>query len=227
MGFIFSKDKSKSKQPPSKRKTEEMTEKDKAALQVKRQRDRLIKYEKEMQKKIDRETEICKQLLKQKKRDKAKLALRKKKYQQNLLEKARNQLLNIEELIENVEAAQMQQEVFAAMQTGTELLQQINSEMSIEEVEQLMDDTAEAIAYQEELNQLLSGQLNDIDEADCLKELEQLEAMEADEIGMEMPNVPNKPIGKDVDNNKEEIVEEEEEEEEPQKEKKKKQVLVE
>merc|ERR1719229_1743253 len=71
-----------------------------------------------MQKKIDRETEICKQLLKQKKRDKAKLALRKKKFQMNLLEKARGQLLNIEELIENVEAAQMQQDIFKAMQTG-------------------------------------------------------------------------------------------------------------
>merc|ERR1719150_214189 len=70
-----------------------------------------------MQEKIDRETEICKQLLKQKKRDKAKLALRKKKYQTNLLEKARNQLFNIEELIEKVEEAQMQQEVFKAIQT--------------------------------------------------------------------------------------------------------------
>jgi len=201
-----------------------MSEKDKAALDVKRQRDRLIKYEKEMQKKIDRETEMCKKLLKAGKRDQAKLALRKKKYQQNLLEKTRNQLLNIEELIENVEAAQMQQEVFKAMQVGTDLLQKINSEMSIEEVEQLMDDTAEAIAYQQELNDLLSQDLTAADEDDVLKELAQIEQMEADELGLEMPDAPSKEVQKEDQQQVEEEEEEEEEAEEPQKQKK--QVLV-
>ena len=215
MGFIFSKDKKDKKQAPSKRRNDEMTEKDKAALQVKRQRDRLKKYEEQMQIKIDRETELCKKLLKEKKRDKAKLALRKKKYQMNLLDKARNQLFNIEQLIEEVEVAEQQQQVLKAMQAGTDLLKQINSEMSLQDVEQLMDDTAEAIAFQEELNQILSGQLNDVDEEDCLKELAQLEQMEADELGLEMPDAPNKQIGDAVV---------EEEQEEPQKEKK--QVLV-
>merc|ERR1712176_634323 len=181
-----------------------------------RQRDRLIKYEKNMQKKIDRETEICKALLKQKKRDKAKLALRKKKYQMNLLEKARNQLFNIEELIENVESAQMQQDIFKAMQTGTELLQKINSEMDLDEVEQLMDDTAEAIQYQQELNEILSQSLTDVDDEDVLKELAQIEQMEADEMQMAMPDVPSQKIKNDVI--------EEVEPEQPQKQKK--QVLV-
>eukprot|EP00484_Ammonia_sp_Unknown_P021777 CAMPEP_0197028088 /NCGR_PEP_ID=MMETSP1384-20130603/7870_1 /TAXON_ID=29189 /ORGANISM="Ammonia sp." /LENGTH=226 /DNA_ID=CAMNT_0042457035 /DNA_START=149 /DNA_END=829 /DNA_ORIENTATION=+ len=225
MGFLFSKEKkgNDAKKPP-KRPKEEMSEKDKAALDVKRQRDRLIKYEKEMQKKIDRETEMCKKLLKAGKRDQAKLALRKKKYQQNLLEKTRNQLLNIEELIENVEAAQMQQEVFKAMQVGTDLLQKINSEMSIEEVEQLMDDTAEAIAYQQELNDLLSQDLTAADEDDVLKELAQIEQMEADELGLEMPDAPSKEVQKEDQQQVEEEEEEEEEAEEPQKQKK--QVLV-
>merc|ERR1712080_145020 len=120
--------------------------------------------------------EICKQLLKAGQRDKAKLALRKKKYQTNLLDKTRNQLLNIEQLIDNIEAAQMQQELMSAMQTGTDLLQQINAEIgSIEDVEQLMDDTAEAIAFQNELNEVLSQSLAEVDEEDVLKELAQLD----------------------------------------------------
>merc|ERR1711997_969998 len=160
-------------------------------------------------------------LLKQKKRDKAKLCLRKKKYQQNLLEKARNQLLNIEQLIEEVESAEMQQEVLKAMQTGTDLLQKINNEMSLEEVEQLMDDTAEAIAYQQELNQILSESLTDVDDEEVLKELAQIEQMEADQMGLEMPDVPNKQIKEQQDDF---VEEEEEEEEKPEKEKK--QVLV-
>lgn len=197
-----------------------MSEKDKAGLQVKRQRDRLKKYEQQMQTKIDKETELIKKLLKEKKRDKAKLALRKKKYQTNLLDKARNQLFNIEQLIEEIDVAEQQQEVLKAMQAGTDLLKQINSEMSLEDVEQLMDDTAEAIAFQEELNQILSGELNDVDEEDCLKELAQLEQMEADELGLEMPDAPSKQIGKEQDQDQDAVVEEEE----PQKEKK--QVLV-
>eukprot|EP01083_Nonionella_stella_P008113 23435_1 len=221
MGFLFG-DKDKKKSKPSKRRNDDLSEKDQAALEVKRQRDRLKKYEKEMQKKIDRETEICKQLLRQKKRDQAKLALRKKKYQTNLLEKTRNQLLNIEELIENVESAQMQQEVMKAMQTGTDLLQQINSEMSLEEVEQLMDDTAEAIAFQQELNQILSENLTEIDDEEVLKELAQIEQMEADALGLEMPEAPTKAINQDEQKDENKNVKQEEE---PQQ-KEKKQVLV-
>merc|ERR1712228_1042591 len=128
----------------------------------------------------------------------AKLALRKKKYQTNLLEKARNQLFNIEELIENVESAQMQQDIVAAMQTGTELLQQINSEMDLDEVEQLMDDTAEAIAYQQELNEILSQSLTDVDDEDVLNELAQIEQMEADQMELDMPDAPKREINKDL-----------------------------
>merc|ERR1712130_1040646 len=138
----------------------------------------------------------------------------------NLLDKARNQLFNIEQLIENVESAQMQQDIFKAMQTGTELLQQINSEMDLDEVEQLMDDTAEAIAYQQELNDILSQSLMDVDDDEVLKELEAIEQMEADEMALNMADAPTKAIKSDI------IEEEVEEKEKPQKQKQKKQVLV-
>merc|ERR1719206_1480782 len=59
MGALFGKSKSNKSGGKSKRRNDEMSEKDKAALQVKRQRDRLIKYEKQMMAKIERETEIC------------------------------------------------------------------------------------------------------------------------------------------------------------------------
>merc|ERR1712048_611251 len=116
----------------------------------------------------------------------------------NLLDKARGQLLNIEQLIEEVESAQMQQEIFKAMQTGTELLQQINSEMDLDEVEQLMHDTAEAIAYQQELNDILSQNLTEVDDDAVLKALEAIEQMEADEMALGMADVPTKPIKSDI-----------------------------
>ena len=73
MGFLFggNKDKGNNKNnAKSKRPKEQLTEKDKASLQVQRQRDRLKKYEKKMQEKIDRETEICRKLLREKKKKK-------------------------------------------------------------------------------------------------------------------------------------------------------------
>merc|ERR1712210_412101 len=94
---------------------------------------------------------------------------------------------------------------------GTDLLQQINAEIgSIEDVEQLMDDTAEAIAFQNELNEVLSQSLAEVDEEDVLKELAQLEQMEADELGLEMPSAPNKPLA--AEEQKENQVEDAEEE---------------
>ena len=56
-----------------------------------------------------------------------------------------------------------------------------------------MDDTAEAIAKQKEIDELLSGQLTQEDEDDVLRELEQLVEAEAEhqrELEAELPEVP-------------------------------------
>eukprot|EP00485_Elphidium_margaritaceum_P005956 CAMPEP_0202695996 /NCGR_PEP_ID=MMETSP1385-20130828/9395_1 /ASSEMBLY_ACC=CAM_ASM_000861 /TAXON_ID=933848 /ORGANISM="Elphidium margaritaceum" /LENGTH=221 /DNA_ID=CAMNT_0049352087 /DNA_START=66 /DNA_END=731 /DNA_ORIENTATION=- len=220
MGFLFSKEKNTKK---DKRPKEQLSDKDQAMLDVKRQRDRLLKYEKKMDATIERETQICKSLLKAGKKDKAKLTLRKKKYQQNLLEKARNQLLNVEQLIDNIEEAQMQQQVFDAMKVGNDLLTQINSQIDLDEVEKLMDDAAENIQFQQELNDLLSQDLTAADEEDVLKELAQIEQMEADEMALNMPDAPKKEIAASEDQDQDQEIEEEEPQPQQQQ---KKQVLV-
>ncbi len=67
---------------------------------------------------------------------------------------------------------------------------------SIEEIEAIMDDTAEAVEKQKEIDSLLSGQLTAEDEDDVLKELDDLVASEAvgddnqEEVG-ELPEVPS------------------------------------
>jgi hypothetical protein len=42
----------------------------------------------------------------------------------------------------------MQSDVFAALKEGNESLKQINSQMSAEDIEKLMEETEEGIAYQ-------------------------------------------------------------------------------
>ncbi len=82
------------------------------------------------------------------------------------------------------------------LKTGNEALKKANEMFSIEEIEAIMDDTAEAVEKQKEIDSLLSGQLTAEDEDDVLKELDDLVASEAvgddnqEEVG-ELPEVPS------------------------------------
>lgn len=152
-----------------------MSSNDKAVLELKRQRDRLKKYQKQLDVVIARETEMAKELLRKKDKRKAMLCLKKKKYQQQCLEKAEAQLLNLDEMVNAIEYAQIEQKVFEALTEGKDTLQKLNEQTSLEDVEKLMEDTAEAIAYQEELNDVLGGALTELDEEDVLSELADLE----------------------------------------------------
>lgn len=98
MGNLFSSRKGKDK----------ITARDKAILELKVQRDRLKQYQKKViiilntikiEVVIARETEVAKQQLAAGNKDRALLALRRKKYQQTTLEKTFAQLLNLEQLV--------------------------------------------------------------------------------------------------------------------------------
>jgi hypothetical protein len=77
------------------------------------------------------------------------LALRRKKYQESLLAKTDAQLEQLEKLTSSVEFALIQKDVVFGLQQGAKVLKEIHAEMGgIEKVEKLMEETAEAIAYQ-------------------------------------------------------------------------------
>lgn len=80
-----------------------VTSRDRAILDLKVQRDRLKQYQKRITNVLTRETEIAKEHLKAGHRDKALLALKKKKYQEQLMEKTSVQLLNLEQMVECIE----------------------------------------------------------------------------------------------------------------------------
>lgn len=48
-----------------------------------------------------------------------------------------------------IEFAMVEQQVFEGLQRGNEVLAELQQELSLEDVEKLMADTAEAIAYQQ------------------------------------------------------------------------------
>jgi hypothetical protein len=117
---------------------------------MKNQRDKLRQYQKRITVLTDREKEIAKECLAKGQTDKAKLALRRKKYQESLLSKTDAQLAQLEVLTNDVEFALVQKDVIFGLQQGTAVLKEIHKEIGgIENVEKLLADNEEARAYQE------------------------------------------------------------------------------
>ncbi|ODQ76943.1 hypothetical protein BABINDRAFT_163945, partial [Babjeviella inositovora NRRL Y-12698] len=177
-------------QPPK------ITAQDKAVLQLKIQRDRLIQYQQKLSLVTGRELQIAQELLRANNKSRALLALKKKKYQQSMLDKSYNQLATLEELIGNIEFKLVEKDFFAGLQTGSELLKQLNREVSLEKVEKIMDDTAEGIAYQEEVSEMLGSAINEQEAAEVEEELER---MEREELAKQpakvvLPEAPQNPL---------------------------------
>lgn len=83
------------------------------------------------------------------------------------------------------EKAQVQ--VVEALRQGKDALNALNEQMPLDEVEALMEETQEAIAYQEEVSNMLAGAFSEKDETDLDAEYENLVASE---IAASLPEVP-------------------------------------
>ncbi|EHK45454.1 hypothetical protein TRIATDRAFT_284374 [Trichoderma atroviride IMI 206040] len=172
-------------------KQSKITEQDKAILDMKIQRDRLHQYQRRITVLTNKETEIAKQLLAKGDKKRALLALRRKKYQESLLSKTDAQLEQLEKLTASVEFAQIQKDVVFGLQQGTKVLSEIHAEMGgIEHVEKLMEENAEAIAYQNEISEMLGTRITAQDEEEVEDELAALEA-EMSGVNQKLPTVPN------------------------------------
>lgn len=166
-----------------------VTEQDKAVLQLKQQRDKLKQYQKRITLQLQREREVAKQLLHDGKKEKAKLLLKKKRYQEQLLEKTDNQISNLEKMVGDLEFAQIELKVIEGLKIGNDCLKKMHEVMSIEEVERIMDETQEGIDYQRQIDELLAGSLTSEDEEAILEELEAITQED-----LELPEAPKEPL---------------------------------
>ncbi|KAK2172351.1 hypothetical protein NP493_971g00038 [Ridgeia piscesae] len=154
-------------------------------------------YQKKTEVQLEQLRQTAKQLLALGRTDKAKLLLRKKKYQDTLLTKTSQQLDNIEKMVHNLEFAQLEMTVVEGLKAGNEALKKLHEILSIEDVEKIMDETNEAVEYQREIDAILVGGLTQEDETDVLTELDQIlmESMPAapksvEEEAVNLPDVP-------------------------------------
>ncbi|XP_049633226.1 charged multivesicular body protein 6 [Suncus etruscus] len=171
------------------KKQSRVTEQDKAVLQLKQQRDKLRQYQKRVSQQLEREREVARQLLRDGKKDRAKLLLKKKRYQEQLLDKTDQQIASLESMVQSIEFAQIEMKVLQGLQFGNECLKKMHQVMSMEEVERILDETQEAVEYQRQIDELLAGSLTQEDE-DAV--LEELQAITQEHV--ELPDVPSEPL---------------------------------
>ncbi|XP_063513085.1 charged multivesicular body protein 6 isoform X1 [Pongo pygmaeus] len=171
------------------KKQSRVTEQDKAILQLKQQRDKLRQYQKRIAQQLERERALARQLLRDGRKERAKLLLKKKRYQEQLLDRTENQISSLEAMVQSIEFTQIEMKVMEGLQFGNECLNKMHQVMSIEEVERILDETQEAVEYQRQIDELLAGSFTQEDE-DAI--LEELSAITQEQI--ELPEVPSEPL---------------------------------
>ncbi|KAI0274739.1 Snf7 family [Gloeopeniophorella convolvens] len=168
-----------------------ITAQDRAILDLKLQRDNLKRYQKRYV--LDREHEIAKQHLAAGHKDRALIALRRRKYQEGLLVKTDGQLENLEQLVSTIEFSLVEVSVLHGLKQGNAVLKEIHKELNVENVEKLLEETAEAREYQREIDSMLTNNLS-LDEEDEvqaeLRALQQESLREQKTENIRLPDVP-------------------------------------
>ncbi|RWW54125.1 hypothetical protein BHE74_00039350 [Ensete ventricosum] len=150
-----------------------ITEVDRAILSLKTQRRKLAQYQEQvssfltphfscfslsfspffvrLEVVIEAEKQAARDLIREKRKDRALIALKKKKTQEELLKKVDAWLINVEQQLADIELASKQKAVFDSLKAGSDAMKAIQSEINLADVQKLMDDSAEAKAYQEQI----------------------------------------------------------------------------
>lgn len=123
---------------------DEASPRDRAILDLKVQRDRLRRYQENIFVILDKERAIALDCLRADDKQRALFILRRKKYQERLLESVSMHLKNVEEMVHTIEFQMVQNGVFQALKLGNEVLRKLQDEISAQDLLEMSEQVKEA-----------------------------------------------------------------------------------
>lgn len=176
--------------PSKSRKAGEITEADRAVLALKTQRRKLSKESVRLEAAVVRETAAAKSLIASNNKERALLVLRRRVLHQQQLSRLDAWQLNVEQLLSNMQVAKQQGLIFAALKSGSEAVAQMQKDVTIADVEALMQTSAAASAMQQEMQDALSASMTPEQDAAAQAELAEMEAQQEDAEALQLPHAP-------------------------------------
>ena len=119
--------------------------KDKAILNLKLARDKLLRYRSKMEIDMKKLESQARELIALKLKNRALLVLKLKRYKEKEVDGIDAKLMTVQSQISDLEWASINLTIITAIESGTRELNRIHEERSLEDVQMLMDETNEAI----------------------------------------------------------------------------------
>lgn len=176
----------------------QITDNDRAILQLKRSKDEIHKFTRKTDQLIISEKARLQQMIKEnpgkyKKDVKVRFLLKRIHYQDHLLQQALEQLINLENLVSTLEYKLVELQFVKGLERGNQILTKLNKEFK--NVDDLMDNVQEQITYQNEIDDVLAHSVVGVDdfEAELDRELEQMDREVNPETAVHMPSTDKLP----------------------------------
>jgi division protein CdvB (Snf7/Vps24/ESCRT-III family) len=174
----------------------EISDIDRAVLDLKNARDRLTRYRNKLQADSDKLVEQARQA-KSKGRDSTALGLlRLRKYKTQQANAVDEQLLTVLRMVETIDSKQNEKQVLDALASGKDALKRMHEETTVDDILNLMDQIQEEIAVEQEITEILQGvpTLSPADELAVEHELEMMRAemneAKVNDTPVQLPAVP-------------------------------------
>mmetsp|Transcript_29012 Transcript_29012/g.79601 ORF Transcript_29012/g.79601 Transcript_29012/m.79601 type:complete len:220 (-) Transcript_29012:155-814(-) len=187
-----------SKSAPAASPAGEISDVDRAMLDLKNARDRLQKYRKKLEQDDAKLLAQAKKAKEAGQKDKALGILRLRKYKKAQASSCEDQLLNVMQMVETIDSKQNERQVLDAMAAGKDTLKKMHEETTVDDVLDLMDSIKEEVEVEQEITTILQG-VPELSPADELAVEAELEALQAELAASttdttllpELPTVPN------------------------------------
>ncbi len=181
-----------------------LNETEQAILECKTCRDKIKKYIKKLEAKETKSREKAKELLKEKKRDRAKYYLKQCRLFQEQTKIYDDQLEMVYSQIQNIESTCNLQDCMRCLKNGNEVLQKLQKDVNLEEWENIRDDLNDLKEKDREIDEFFRERGVDEEDFDkeCEDELNKLLYEIQGDKQINLPSVPSTKINEDEASNK-------------------------